>query len=174
MFADPHHRLSGWSGETLEEKLIDLRKFQWWRALTPALLHGGTMHLAFNMVMFYQLGSIIEFRRGSLRLGLLILAIGLISNLAQALAPNDWGGTTQFLGFSGVVYGLLGYVWMKSRYQPELSIFIARSTIVIALVFMLMGFTGTFRVANWAHGIGFLVGYVIGIVPIIVRPRRGL
>jgi GlpG protein len=173
MFADPVRVHQGWRGESLDEKLVDVRGGQLWRILTPALLHLGPMHLAFNMVMFYQLGSIVEYRRGTWRLAVMMLVIALLSNLAQALAPNDWGGTTMFLGFSGVVYGLIGYVWMKSRYQPELGIYIAQSTIVLAIAFMLFGFLGFFRVANWAHGVGFLVGYVIGIAPVIIRgPRR--
>jgi hypothetical protein len=59
---------------------------------------------------------------------------------------------------------------MLSRYQPAHGIYVPHSTIVLAITFMVLGFAGVFdRVANWAHGVGFLVGYVIGIAPMVLR-----
>lgn len=172
LFCDPHHTLEGWKGETVNEKLIDIRRGQFWRVFTPAFLHGSIFHLAFNMVMFYQLGGMIEHRRRTWRLGLMIITIAVISNVAQALIPNDRGGTWNFVGLSGVVYGLFGYIWMKSRYEPTLGLFIDRVTVIVLMAFMLLGFGGAFasmHLANWAHGVGFLVGVVIAITPLLFR-----
>ena len=174
MFSDPIQPDAGWRGETLSEKLVDIRRGQWWRAFTPAFLHGHVLHLAMNMVMFYQLAGAIEHRRSTWRLGLLILAIAVISNLFQALVPNQFGGTTQFLGLSGVNYGLFAYLWMKSRFEPELGLYIDRGTVVILVAYLLLGFggvfnTGSVRIANWCHGMGFLTGAIIGIIPTLIR-----
>jgi GlpG protein len=104
---------------------------------------------------------------------LLILVLAIPSNLAQAVVPNAWGGTTQFLGLSGVVYGLLGFLWMEGRYAPQLGIHISQSTIALAVVFMLLGFAGVFPFANWVHAVGFVLGDALGIVSglYLSRPR---
>jgi GlpG protein len=175
LFCSRDHLLEDWQPVTVEDKLIDLRRGQLWRVLTPALVHYGAMHLAFNMFMFYQLGSIIESRRGSLHLVWLMLAIAIPSNLAQALFPNEIGGGVFFGGLSGVVFGLLGYLWMKSQYDPSFGVMLNRGTLLLALVFLGLGFSGFFntggvRMANWAHGVGFATGILIGWLPTLAGP----
>jgi GlpG protein len=158
----------------INDKLVDVQRGQLWRIVTPIFLHFGAFHLVFNLVMFYQMGSIIEHRRGTIRLALLILALAIPSNLAQALAPNEWGGGVNFAGMSGVVFGLLGYNWMKSRFEPALGLYISRSSLFSALIFLALGLAGAFnvggiRMANWAHTVGFAMGIAIGYAPILWR-----
>jgi GlpG protein len=174
MFRDPIQPAADGERETFTDKLRNIRQHQWWRIFTPAFLHANVLHLAMNMVMFYQLAGAIEHRRSTWRLGLLILSIGVISNLFQALVPNEIGGTSQFLGLSGVVYGLFSYLWMKSRFEPALGLYIDRGTVVILVAYLLLGFAGVLnsgdmRIANWAHGAGFVSGIVIGIFPVLLR-----
>ena len=176
LFCDQQHLLEGWQPTTLEEKLIDIRRGQVWRIVTPALVHYGPLHLAFNMVMFYQLASLIEHRRGSGMLALLMLAIAIPSNLVQALLPIEVGGSVFFAGLSGVVFGLLGFLWMKSRFDPAFGVVINRGTLLMAFVFLGLGFAGFFNtgsvgIANWAHGVGFVTGILIGWAPIAVQKR---
>jgi GlpG protein len=173
-FFDMRHFAEGWRGQTLDEKFIDVSQGQFWRVFTPAFLHGSVWHLALNMVMFYRFAASIEHRRGTWRLGLLILFTAVVSNLAQAAIPNEWGGTANFVGLSGVVFGLFGYTWMKSRYQPQLGLFIDRYNTGILLGYLVLGFVGVFnvgnmRIANWAHGVGFLAGVVVGLAPVLWR-----
>ena len=156
------------------EKLADIRRGEVWRIVTPALIHFGTMHVAFNLVMFYQIASPLEHRRGSWHLAWLMLAIAIPSNLAQALVPNEWGGSAYFGGLSGVVFGLLGYVWMKSRFDPASGLYIDRGTMLMAFVFLTLGIAGVFnsehsRIANWAHTVGFATGIIFGYAPIAWR-----
>jgi GlpG protein len=178
-FANPLHeeRNPDWDARDPRDRAIDIRRGEVWRLVTPAFMHGSPMHLAFNMIMFYIFGSQIERRRGPWRLLLLILLTGALSNAAQGLAPSDWGtlaGTHRFLGLSGVVYGLLGYLWMKTLYEPASGLYVSGGTVAFLVVWMLLGFTGTLglvglHIANLAHGVGMLTGMVAGYLPLLMR-----
>jgi GlpG protein len=175
-FCDTMQR-ADWNGNRLADRLIDIRAGQIWRLVTPIFLHGDIFHLAFNMFMFHMFGSMIEDRRGAVRLALIMLVVALISNLAQGLAPSDWGrfsGSPAFLGMSGVVYGLLGYLWMKTTYEPDSGLYVSGRTVAFLLIWMLLGFAGALesfgiRMANLAHGVGFLTGLAIGYWPVLVQ-----
>jgi GlpG protein len=162
----------------LQDRLFEVRRGELWRILTPIFIHGGMMHIAFNMIMLYQLGNPIEERRGTWNLGWMVVFIGATSTLAQCLAPAAWGGGPLMGGMSGVVYGLLGYSWMKTRFQPELGIFVPQSTVTFLIVVMFVFMTPIaknfgFNVANWAHGVGLLAGMAVGYAPVLFRFLAG-
>lgn len=141
--------------------LPEIRSGQVWRLVTPALIHFGIWHILFNMWLLYELGSVIEVRRGSLVLGALVLATAIPSNYLQFLWHDP-----SFGGISGVVYGLFGYVWMKSRFQPEQGMYIHPNTVFMLLAFFAICFTGLMGpVANTAHAAGLAMGVIIGIAP---------
>ena len=54
---------------TLADEWIprQVRKGDVWRLVTPIFLHGGWIHLLFNMYMFFQFGALIETRKGTWR-----------------------------------------------------------------------------------------------------------
>jgi len=150
---------------------------QVWRLVTPILIHFGPWHLAFNMLMLYSLGSIVEVRRGTLRFGILVLVLAIVSNYGQYFFPYQlhWGtGSTRFGGMSGVLYGLFGYAWMKSRFEPQLRMFVHPNTVVMLLVWLVLCWTGALgNVANWAHATGLAAGVVIGYAPTAWRKLTG-
>jgi GlpG protein len=140
-----------------------LQHGQVWRLVTPIFIHFTVLHLVFNMMWLYDLGRQIEFRRGSWRLGLLVLVIAVTSNLAQYLASTPFFG-----GMSGVVFGLFGYIWMKARFDPEAGLYMHPNTILLLLFWGLICTTGILDrvvgpIANWAHGVGLVTGMVIGL-----------
>jgi GlpG protein len=117
----------------------------------------------------HEFGSQIETRLGSWRMALLVLAVALVSNVGQAYFSGPWFG-----GMSGVVYGLFGYAWFKSRLQPELGIFVHPNTVTLLLLWLVLCMTGLMgNVANWAHGLGLATGVVIAYAPIWYRRLRG-
>jgi GlpG protein len=177
-FCDPiHERDADWNAERARDRAIDLRRGEVWRLVTPAFMHGDLLHLAFNMFWLYLFGGQIERRRGALRLALLILATAVLSNGAQGLAPTNWGllgGTHRFLGMSGVVYGLLGYLWMKTVYDPGSGLFVSGNTVAFLVIWLLLGVFGILEgfgmsVANLAHLVGLLSGMAFGYLPLL-RP----
>jgi GlpG protein len=152
-----------------------------WRLVTPIFLHFDWIHLIFNMIMLVDLGGLVEDKRGSGRYLLLVLATAVISNVAQYyLGHAGWEGGTglvlrpssQFGGMSGVLYGLFGYAWMKSRFEPQLGLIISSNTVIVLVGWFFLCMTGTVGpVANVAHGAGLLVGLVVGIAPVLWRTQ---
>jgi membrane associated rhomboid family serine protease len=84
-------------------ELIDVTD-QWYRLISSGFLHYGIIHLAFNMLLLFQLGNLLEPLIGRVRFGLLYLAALLGGSAGSLLLqPNGLHG-----GASGAVFGLLG------------------------------------------------------------------
>lgn len=155
------------------------RQGEVWRLFTPCLLHGSgqhdlsdILHLVFNMMWLALLGRQMESRLGKPRYLLFILLVGIFSNIAQYLM-----GGANFLGFSGVVCGMLAFIWVRRRQaawegyqlQPGTVGFFA---FVILLMFSMQfaSFIGEYffgyplspGIANTAHLSGVLLGYLLG------------
>jgi GlpG protein len=179
--------VEGNGGLYVEPLSSGLRQGQVWRLVTPIFLHLGIWHLVLNMVLFYQLGGQIEERRGWWRMLLLVLACAVPSNLAQYYLGHmtlDQGQvhlrvSPLFGGMSGVVYGLFGYVWMKSVFEPKLGLGMHPSTVLYLLVWFFLCMSSEFQkmtgvsVANMAHGVGLLAGMAIGVGPAVGRILSG-
>jgi GlpG protein len=74
---------------------------------------------------------------------------------------------------SGVVYGLFGYFWLRGRLDPSFGVNLQRSTVVILVGWMILGFVArdVMRMANWAHLGGLVVGMAWGALAAL-RARR--
>lgn len=145
--------------------LSEVWQGQVWRLVTPIFMHGGPLHLIFNLLLLHQIGPRIESRLRSTRFVMLVVGIAVISNIAQYLAQGP-----SFLGISGVDFGLFGFLWMKSRYDPATGMMIDQQTVVSILVFGALCLTGLMGpIANWAHGVGLATGMAIGYAPVAWR-----
>ncbi|MFZ3183565.1 MAG: rhomboid family intramembrane serine protease [Pseudomonas sp.] len=138
---------------------------QWWRLVTPMLVHFGVLHLAMNAMWYWELGRRIEQQQGPWCLLLLTLLYGLVSNLAQYW----FGGPSLFGGLSGVLYGLLGYCWIYQRLAPTSAYRLPPGVLVMMLVWLLLCLSGLITalgfgsIANAAHVGGLLVGCLTGL-----------
>ena len=155
------------------EALVEVRNGEIWRVVTPIFIPFGIIHLLFNMYWLNYLGGQIEERGGRWRLALLVLTIAVASNLAQFFIgefPDIGVRKPLFGGMSGVVYGLLGYIWMKIRFDPWMGLHISRDTVFLMIGWLLLCYTGVMgSVANTAHAVGLGVGITIGYLPTIFR-----
>jgi len=82
----------------------------WWRLVTAAFLHGGVLHLAFNMLGTLVLCPPVEQRLGGLRLWALFLVTAAASmgfGVAHQLAHSP-GIPFTAVGASGGIFGVLG------------------------------------------------------------------
>lgn len=143
-----------------------------WRLLTPAFLHYDLLHIFFNLLWFILLGNQIEFRLGWWRYIALIIISAICSNTTQYLMSGPF-----FLGLSGVVVGMAGFIWARQQVAPWEGYLLHRFTLifltvfvlgmfVLQLVFFFLQITSHFElsigIANTAHLTGGLVGYLLG------------
>ncbi|PIP89950.1 MAG: hypothetical protein COW01_00565 [Bdellovibrionales bacterium CG12_big_fil_rev_8_21_14_0_65_38_15] len=136
-----------------------LNEGQWWRLFTPALVHFGIMHILFNMLWFKSLGSMIEFTRGKYFFAGLILVSAVFSNLFQW-----WFKGPSFGGMSGVVYSLLGFIWMVKTFNPKEEFSLPKQDVYMMIGWFVLCLTGLLGpIANFAHAGGLFVGMVAGI-----------
>jgi len=143
-------------------------KRQFYRWLAPIFLHFGPMHLLFNMSATLTFGRAIEQRSGSWRFLGTVLLIGLISNFSQFLMSGP-----SFGGMSGVDFGLFGFLWMKSRFDPQYGVALGRDYIMQFLFFGALCLFGVFgRIANTAHVSGMFAGMALAMIPLIPRIWR--
>lgn len=149
-----------------------IRQGEVWRLFSPALLHGNIFHLFFNMIWLIVLGKQLEQRMKPIAYILFILILGVFSNTAQYLmsGPN-------FLGFSGVLIGMLTFIWMRQKYTPWEGYQLDRATFIFMMAFV-FGVAGlqllsfitettmqmaiTPNIANTAHISGGLAGLILG------------
>ena len=139
-----------------------------WRLATPMFMHLSFLHILFNMLWMWDLGRLVEILKGSIFLGLFVLVTGIASNIAQYVITHSPG----FGGMSGVVYALLGYVWMQGKFNPRFGFELHQATVVMMLIWYVVCWTGLAGpIANWAHTAGLLVGVAWGYLD-AQRARR--
>jgi membrane associated rhomboid family serine protease len=141
-------------------RLPEILSGEIWRLITPIFIHFGIIHILFNSLWLYDLGSAIEQLKGSPHLGMLIGIIGVCSNLAEYY----WSGPL-FGGMSGVVYGLLGYVWILGRLNPRGPLQLHPQIAIMMMIWFVLCWSGLIGgIANMAHTVGLVSGLLLGYV----------
>ncbi|GGO71826.1 rhomboid family intramembrane serine protease GlpG [Bowmanella pacifica] len=133
---------------------------QWWRLLGPAFLHFSALHIVFNLLWWAMLGSQIEDKFGSVNLLLIFVLTALFSNYAQYLhtGPN-------FGGLSGVVYGVMGFVWWCGWLRPQWGLSLSKPLVGFILFWLVLGYADLLwvSVANTAHTVGLVSGCLLAL-----------
>jgi GlpG protein len=152
------------TGGLKDSGLYDILHGEIWRLVTPIIMHVNPLHIFFNMWWLSSLGTMIEVRRGALRLAALILISAILSNFGQYIwmERTDPGEPHIFEGMSGVVYALFGYIWMKSLYEPEQGLFMHPNNVNVMLLWLVLCMTGVVGpIANAAHFVGLMAGVAL-------------
>ena len=140
---------------------------EWWRLLSPVLVHGSLLHLAFNMYFLYLVGPLVEQVYGSARFLLLYLLTAATASLASYLL----GGPGASVGASGALFGLCGVLLVgRALHRPVLQgqqramMSQIGGLVVINLIlgFGLNSFGG--NIDNLAHVGGLLGGLWLGLL----------
>lgn len=72
-------------GQVVAHGLEDIQRGEVWRLITPTLMHAHLLHIFFNLTMLQSFGTLIEVRRGTLRLLILYLVAAAMSDYGQFL-----------------------------------------------------------------------------------------
>ncbi|ENM5883081.1 rhomboid family intramembrane serine protease GlpG [Vibrio metoecus] len=133
------------------------QQWQIWRWVSHALLHFSVMHIAFNLLWWWQFGGDLEQRLGSVTLIKLFLVSAILSGAGQY-----WVEGANFGGLSGVVYALAGYLWIIGQRAPQLGLSLPRSLMGFMLIWLVLGYVQPFMaIANTAHLTGLISGVVL-------------
>lgn len=84
---------------------------EWWRVITSGFLHGGMIHLLFNMLALYNLATLLEPLLGRSRFAALYGTSLLTGSLGVLLVSPD----ALTVGASGAVFGLMGALVIAQR-----------------------------------------------------------
>lgn len=134
---------------------------EWYRILTVALVHGGLMHLAFNMWALFVLGTPIENAFGRTRF-LMIFFISLIAGSLASLAMSPMNQPS--VGASGALFGLFGALAVTGR---KIGIDV-RSVLFLIAINLAIGFV--LPGIDWHAHLGGLVGGTIAAL-VLLRKR---
>ncbi|MCL6618538.1 MAG: rhomboid family intramembrane serine protease [Thermomonas hydrothermalis] len=159
-------------GEVAEDPYALAPAFMPWQLLTYAFLHGGLLHLAFNMLALVMFGAPLEYVWGERRFLLYylvcVVGAGLCQLLVGSYALAQGGDPYPTLGASGGVFGLLLAYGMLFPNQRVMLLFPpipmrARTLVIIYGLFELgLGVTGLQPgVAHFAHLGGMLFGWLL-------------
>ena len=137
---------------------------QLWRLVTPIFFHAnifhsfGLLHIVFNVLWLYSLGNAVEARYGWRFLLVFVLLVAALSNTGQYLLSNPFFG-----GLSGVVYALLGFIWIRSKFDPNADLALHPQTVSMMLIwYLLCVFQVIPNVANVVHTVGLVAGMAWG------------
>jgi len=128
---------------------------RWWTLITAVYLHGGLIHILFNMLWLRQLGTMVEELFGRSRTFLIFTISGAVGFLF-----SDLFGITFTVGASGSIFGLLGALICYGRRRGGyFGTAVYRQVGTWAIVLFLFGFLMP-AVNNIAHAGGFAGGYL--------------
>jgi|JI9StandDraft_1071089.scaffolds.fasta_scaffold45910_3 GlpG protein len=149
-----------------------IRAGEIWRLFSPILVHASFLHLLFNMLWLWVLGKAVEFQMRGGRYLLFIGLAALVTNTLQYLMIGFF-----FMGFSGVICALGGYIWVRKKRAPWEIYEVDRSALIFlgafifgmaalqVLAFFLQIFhiyTLPIGLANTAHISGAFLGMALG------------
>jgi rhomboid protease GluP len=145
---------------------------QWWRLLACVFIHGGLLHIAFNMWCLWDLGRLAESVYGHWTFALVYL----IAGLAASLMSLAWHFPVPVpsVGASGAIFGIAGAL-IASFYLGEFSLPRAAISGTLRPLLVFIGFNLYFGVVvastdNAAHVGGLLMGLLLGALIAKVAP----
>jgi rhomboid protease GluP len=147
----------------------------WWTVLTAGWLHGGPLHILFNVMWIRQLGPEIANLYGPGRMVLVYTAgsvCGFLLSSVFGLLPLPLFGSQVTVGASAAIFGFLGALVHYGRRSG--SSHIGQAGLQYALIMGVLGFIPLFgmRVDNAAHLGGFIGGYLASAILDPLKPER--
>lgn len=149
---------------------------EWWRLFCPVFLHGGLIHIAFNLMSLREIGELVETAFGTGKALAVYLLAGVAGNLASvgwqmATGPHsvqEIGPIVPRIGASGAILGYVGVLTAlglriggptgRMLWVP----FFRATAFLFGLGLLLALLDTPFQFDNTAHAGGFLFGLAAG------------
>jgi GlpG protein len=129
--------------------------------LTSVFVHGGLMHIAFNLYWLWILGRVLERRIGSWRYLGFFVAAAWVSSACELAVADETG-----VGLSGVGYALFGFMWIARPAVAEFRKVVDHRVVSLFLVWAVFCVAathiGVMNIANTAHFSGLAFGGLVG------------
>jgi membrane associated rhomboid family serine protease len=182
-FAGPHINLqAGFIPARLTETYPFTAVPFWLTPLTATLLHGGLLHIAFNLLMFVYCGRLVEGALGGMRLLVLYVLGAYGAALGQYLVePSSF---SPMIGASGAISAVIGtYALLFGRDKVRRigpvpgpvvrALWLAAAWVVLQWGIGLASGSGPFVIATAAHVGGFFTGLLLAYPLVEWRYRYG-
>jgi len=162
-----------WGGLGLQDNLLLINKAifsdgrihgvfagEWWRVFTVVLTHASWIHLGMNMLVLFQLGTIVERFYGLTRYAFILL----ISTVGASFASLWLDPSNQpSVGASGMIFGLFGAMVIAGKRMP-----VQYGQVLGYLALnLVIGFT--IPNVDWHAHVGGLIGG--GLAALLLRAR---
>jgi len=139
---------------------------EYWRLFTALFLHGGFLHLGFNLFALYVLGPPLERAIGTMRFAACYLISGLASSAGVvALTLLGLVQVAQVIGASGCIMGIVG-AWagflLRHRHAPLAKQRLANIALIVAI--QIAFDLSTPQVSMAAHMCGLVAGFFLGLI----------
>jgi len=149
---------------------------RWWTVLTAGWLHGGLLHIGFNLLWLRQLAPAVANLFGPGRMIIIYTLAGIGGSLLSSVAgqylrflPHFLQGAQLTVGASAAIFGLLGAMVAYGKRTGSTSI--GSQAWGYAVVLFVFGVLMP-GVDNFAHAGGFLGGYLTSLWLDPLKPER--
>ena len=145
---------------------------EWWRLLTCVFVHGGLLHIAFNMWCLWNLGQLCESLYGRWT----YFTIYLICGLGASLASAAWHPYTPSVGASGAIFGLAGALIAAFKLGefsvPRSALSGTLRSLGAFVVYNLIFGAIIPGIDNTAHIGGLITGLIVGALIAVIAPQQ--
>jgi rhomboid protease GluP len=145
-----------------KENYSILQNGEWYRLLTSMFLHGGFLHLAFNMYSLWDLGGLTNqiARVQEKNAPFVFLAIYFFAGICGGLASMYFNPGTPSVGASGAIFGLIGAIVAFALYNNQTALL--QSLVNVIILNLIIGFSPGSNIDNSGHIGGLVGGALIG------------
>ncbi|WXB85297.1 rhomboid family intramembrane serine protease [Bacillus subtilis subsp. subtilis] len=159
-FSLPAHSVVLWR-DTVTGYNLGVANGEWWRLITPILLHAGFTHLLFNSMSIFLFAPALERMLGKARFLLVYAGSGIIGNIGTYVTePLDY----VHVGASGAIFGLFGVYLFMVLFRNELIGQEHSKMIITLLAFaVLMSFINS-NINMMAHLFGLCGGFLLSFL----------
>jgi rhomboid protease GluP len=145
---------------------------EWWRLLTNIFVHGGIIHIAFNMWCLWNLGELCEALYGRWT----YLTIYLICGIGASLLSVAWRFGGSSVGASGAIFGLAGALIAAFKLGefsvPRSALSGTLRSLGAFVVYNLVFGFALPGIDNAAHIGGLITGLIVGALVALIAPQH--